>query len=106
MLIVDAHEDLAWNALTVGRDYRWSAAETREREGGTLAPTQNDNRLLGKADWLRGEVGIIFGTLFTSPVKTKLGEWETETYRDAREAHQRLSTQMDYYHKLVDEDEQ
>lgn len=106
MLIVDAHEDLAWNALTFGRDYRWSAAETREREVGTIAPTQNDNCLLGKADWLRGEIGVIFATLFTSPIQTKLGEWETQTYKDAREAHQRLSGQLDYYHKLVDSDEQ
>ena len=31
-LIVDAHEDLAWNALSFGRDYTRSALETRQAE--------------------------------------------------------------------------
>ena len=32
MLIVDAHEDLACNILSFGRDYTRSAAETRRLE--------------------------------------------------------------------------
>ena len=32
LLLVDSHEDLAWNMLTFGRDYTLSAAETRKRE--------------------------------------------------------------------------
>ena len=28
-LLVDAHEDLAWNMLVLGRDYTRSAADTR-----------------------------------------------------------------------------
>jgi hypothetical protein len=35
MMIVDAHQDLAWNMLTFGRDYTRSAAETRRLEAGT-----------------------------------------------------------------------
>jgi hypothetical protein len=32
MLIVDAHEDVAWNALALGRDVCRSALETRRLE--------------------------------------------------------------------------
>ena len=31
-IVVDAHEDIAWNVLTFGRDYLQSAQSVRERE--------------------------------------------------------------------------
>jgi hypothetical protein len=34
-LIVDAHEDLAYNALILGRDYSRSIGETRRLEQGS-----------------------------------------------------------------------
>jgi len=49
MLIVDSHEDLAWNALTFGREYMRSAAETRSLEAGSETPARNGNTLLGMA---------------------------------------------------------
>ncbi len=105
MLIVDAHEDIAWNVLTFGRDYRHSAAWIREREAGTPIPRRNGNTLLGKDDWLRGEVGVIFATLFISPLRRRLGDWETQSYASAEEAYRLASAQLDTYHRLVEEDE-
>ena len=32
MLIVDAHEDIAWNMLAFGRDYSRSVSQTRATE--------------------------------------------------------------------------
>ena len=54
MLIVDAHEDLAWNMLSFGRDYTRSALETRQLEKGTDAPKRNGDTLLGWDEYQRG----------------------------------------------------
>jgi membrane dipeptidase len=63
-LIIDAHEDLAWNMLTFGRDYNLSAAETRQREAGTDTPLLNGDTLLGWPEYQRGRVAVVFSVLF------------------------------------------
>ncbi len=105
-LIVDAHEDLAWNALTFGRDYTRSAHDIRQTEESSPTPSQNGNTLLGLDDYLLGQVVIIFGTLFASPARRKLGDWDILTYDDAKQAHTLYAKQLDYYHQLADEHEQ
>lgn len=105
MLIVDAHEDIAWNILTFGRDYTRSALAIREREVGTAAPGINGDTLLGKPEWLLGHVGVIFATLFVAPAARALGPWDTQTYRNAAEAAARASAQLDAYKRLVEQDE-
>lgn len=102
-VLIDAHQDLAWNILTFGRDYTLSATETRLREQGTLAPQVNDDTLLGWPDYQRGKVAIIFSTLFAGPVRRKLGEWDQQCYASDEEAHMRYSMQLDAYDRLVDE---
>jgi len=59
MLIVDAHEDLAWNMLTFGRDYTLPVAKTRQCEQGSETPKRNGDTLLGWPEYQRGQVGII-----------------------------------------------
>lgn len=104
-MIIDAHEDLAWNMLTFGRDYTRSAAETRraEAETGSTAPQVNGNTLLGYPDYLRGQVGIVFGTLFAAPNRRKAGQWDTPTYANAEEAHRLYRAQVEAYHRLTAE---
>ena len=68
-LIVDAHEDLAWNALSYGRDYTRSALDTRLAEVKSEAPRRNGNTLLGLPEYLQGQVAVIFGTLFVAPAR-------------------------------------
>jgi membrane dipeptidase len=102
-LLIDAHQDLAWNMLTFGRDYTLSAAETRQREQGTIAPQVNGDTLLGWPDYQLGKVAIIFSTLFAAPVRRKLGEWDQQCYASDDEAHMRYSIQLDAYDRLVDE---
>jgi membrane dipeptidase len=102
-IIIDAHQDLAWNMLTFGRDYTLSAAETRKREQGTLAPQVNGDTLLGWPDYQLGKVAIVFSTLFAAPVRRKLGEWDRQCYASDEEAHMQYSMQLDAYNRLVDE---
>ncbi len=103
MIIVDSHQDLAWNVVSFGRDYTLSAEETRQRERGKDAPNYNGDTLLGWPDFQQGKVAIIFSTLFAAPARRKLGEWDVECYADDTEAVQRYSAQLDVYHRLVDE---
>lgn len=104
MLIVDAHEDIAWNVTAFGRDYTNSALAIRQRESERGAPPPTGNTLLGKPEWLLGHVGIIFATLFVAPARRKVGAWETLVYHNSQEAHQQASDQLDVYHRLADED--
>ncbi|MBU1662709.1 MAG: membrane dipeptidase [Chloroflexi bacterium] len=103
MIIIDAHQDLAWNMLTFGRDYTLSAHETRHRERGTETPIHNDDTLLGWPEYQQGQIAVIFATLFAAPIRRKLGDWDTQHYVDAAQADMRYSAQLDAYHRLVDE---
>jgi membrane dipeptidase len=102
-LLVDAHQDLAWNMLSFGRDYTLSAAETRRRELDTLAQQVNGSTLLGWPDYQLGKVGVIFSTLFAAPARRKLGDWDQQCYFNGEEAHLRYSLQLDAYDRLVEE---
>lgn len=104
-LIVDAHEDIAFNILNFGRDYTRAAVETRrlEREGGSATPEVTGETLLGWPDYQRGRVAVIFGTLFAIPIRRKLGAWENQVYADFNQAHRLYRAQLDAYHKLGDD---
>lgn len=105
-LLIDAHEDIAWNVLTFGRDYTQSALWNRTREAESSIEQFIGNTLLGKSEWLLGHTGIIFSTLFCAPERHSLGSWDTQNYRTSREAHRRAMAQLDVYKKLIDSDNQ
>jgi membrane dipeptidase len=101
--LIDAHCDLAWNMLTFGRDYTLSAAETRAREKGSIAATTNGDTLIGVPDYRRGQVAIVFSTLFATPRRAGEGAWDKQCYTDVDGAHRLYSQQLDLYHQLADE---
>ena len=106
MIIVDGHQDLAWNALTFKRDYLRPAAETRRLEAGTQIAQWNGDTLLGWDDWVAARNAIIFATLFATPLRWQEGPWDTLVYQDSEQAHRLYSQQLDFYHRLVDENPQ
>jgi membrane dipeptidase len=102
MIIVDSHEDIAYNILTFGRDYTRPAAETRRSEAGADAPLHNGDTLLGWPDYQRGKVAVVFGTLFAVPANRKNAPaWETQSYSDYSQAYDIYSRQVDAYHRLT-----
>jgi membrane dipeptidase len=105
-IIVDAHQDLAWNALTFGRDYTQSALAIRLAEQNNSAPSHNGNSLLGLGDYLLGHIAVIFSTLYAAPARHKMGEWDRLTYADSQQANRLYSQQLDYYHRLADDCQQ
>jgi len=103
-LLVDAHEDLAWNILYLGRDYTRSAAETRLSEASSGNPLHMDDTLLGWPDYQRGRVAVVFSTLFVSPRRKAEGDWDHSLcYSTFDEAYKLYQSQLDAYHRLTDE---
>lgn len=97
MFIVDAHEDIAFNALHHGRDVRRSTTGQRAREAATVASGEDgaitdmgDTVMVGLPDLRRGGVGLVCSTVFTLP-----GEQDAVT-ADAW-------AQVRYYQELANE---
>ena len=103
-LIVDSHEDLAWNILSFGRDYTRSALETRALEAGSPTVERNGDTLLGWPDYQRGRVAVVFATLFASPARHLVGGWERISYPDTdyEAAHRIYWRELETYHRLAD----
>jgi membrane dipeptidase len=103
MVIVDAHQDLAWNMLSFGRDYTLSSAETRRREAGTSTPGYTGDTLLGWTEYQKGRVAVVFSTLFAAPARRRLGDWDMQTYITTAQASALYRAQVDAYYRLADE---
>ena len=101
-LIIDSHCDLAWNMLNFGRDYTRSAAETRAKEKGTQVPGQNGDSLIGWPDYQRGQVAVVFSTLFASPLRFRLEDWEKLYYSTYDQAHRLYMDELQLYHQLAE----
>ena len=104
MFIVDAHLDLAYNALQKRRDPRRKLAELRAAEAPEFKrgiPTVSFSAMR------RAGVGLVFATLFNSPQDDPFpdGSDEDERYTTPEEAHRLGMQQVDFYRRLVDEDE-
>lgn len=100
-LIVDSHQDLAWNILSFGRDYTRSAHETRQIEKSSPTVERNGDTLLGWPEYQRAEVIVIIATLFSPPARWAY-DWETYFYKNTQEANEQYRQQMDCYHRLTD----
>lgn len=101
-LLVDGHEDLAYNILSFGRDYTRPVQQTRRLEIHTDIPAHNGDTLLGWPEYQSGRVGLVFATLFAAPVRRKLGEWDTLVYANVSEAFALYRQQIDVYNRLVE----
>jgi membrane dipeptidase len=102
-LVVDAHEDIAYNVLVAGRDIRRSAHATRRQEQGTDVPKREGVCMLGLPQWLDGRVAVICGTVFAPPASRSPGN--PLAYSDPDEAHASGQRQLDFYHRLADDEE-
>ncbi len=95
MIIVDAHEDLAYNVLVDGRNYLESALTTRKEEAGGPVPEQNGLCMLGLPEWLQGGIAVIFATLTTIPrALVQPGELG---YPNLEASHQQALAQLNIY---------
>lgn len=94
-LIVDAHEDIAYNMLRFERDYTRPVSETRALEAGGHAVQENGDTLISWHEYQRGRVALIFSTLFAAPIRFQTRETDKIVYKNFDEAHRLYSVQLD-----------
>lgn len=102
-LFVDAHQDIAWNMLSFGRDYTATVEEIRNSEKKTQIPMWNQDTILGWDAYQESRVMIVFSTLFSSPIRSKEGDWDVYSYKDFDGARRMYWEQLEAYHHLIDE---
>jgi len=102
-LIIDGHQDLAYNALTFGRDVRRSASETRRREAETWIPAATGETLLGWPEYQQAQIALIFATIFLVPERYQSAAWETQAYKTPEEGHNLARGQLAWYQRLFEE---
>lgn len=105
MYIVDAHQDIAYNALCFARDYRQSALKKRRNEVGTDHPKRNGSVTTGLPEAIAGRIALVFATLFVAPKSKKPAGWDDMSYTDIKTANKLAMQQMDYYQRITDEDD-
>lgn len=98
-IIVDAHQDIAWNRIALGRSFFESAVQKRLREGPNPAHGKG-TAVTGFPELLAANVRLVFGTLYVAPrgtSRTPLGK----TYSTPEEAHSLATEQLQYYSTLA-----
>jgi len=101
--IIDSHEDLAWNIINLNRDYTQSAFDIREAEKGTPIPAFNGNTLLGWPEYLKGNVAIVFATLYCGPKRLDRGKYPVRLYDSPEKAHTCYQENLEAYRRLTGE---
>lgn len=102
-LIIDSHEDIAHNIISLGRDYTHSAHDIRKSEAKTDIPVAAGNALLGWPEYQAGNIAIVFGTLFCGPARLSKSPIKKGTYNTPEEAHICYRENLDAYRKLADD---
>lgn len=100
-IVIDAHEDMGYNFINFGRDYRESAAAIRRRESAETGRVDGHAQM-GWDEYQAGRVALIFSTLFATPERAKADEGDRYIYKTAEEARKIYRLQLDYYQKLCD----
>ncbi len=105
-LILDAHEDIAWNAIEFGRDPLQSALESRASEAQNGIAGSFGERATGLPQWIAGRVGIIFATIYVEPSWRNSGRPVRLGYSTPAEARTAAIQELDFYRSLAEKSEQ
>lgn len=102
MFIVDAHLDLAYNALNYGRIL--TNPLTTIRAADPTPPGSRGIATVSLPELRAAGVRLVFGTIFLSPGNTPFSEaTDKMVYHNADEAYSLGMRQLDYYHQLAEE---
>ncbi|HWS23341.1 MAG TPA: membrane dipeptidase [Anaerolineales bacterium] len=97
--IIDAHEDISFNMQVFKRDYSLTLSEVRAKD--TLETIQTTGTsLLSIDEFRKGNIGIVFATLFAAPYNEKTSKSLQFHYRDSNEAYQLIEEQIQLYQQL------
>ena len=98
-IIVDAHQDIAWNKIALNRDFLESVAAKRAREG--VNPAHGEGpAVVGFPELVAGNVRVVFATLYVAQARPDRTGWG-KTYTTPQEAHDQAMEQIAYYAMLA-----
>ena len=101
-LLVDAQQNIAFNAQQLGRDYTSWAWQQRRRDSGRDWPPATTSLY----DNLLGRVAVVFASIeVVAESSPHLQPWQQFSYRTAEDARQLALWQLDYYRRLADEND-
>jgi len=98
-LIVDAHEDIAFNSVVLGRDFMLSAHETRKRERSQLTPW--GIATVGFPEMQEANVRVAFASIWAAACHNPTGIQVKPCYETPEEAYEQGQRQLSYYKKLT-----
>ena len=98
-VIVDAHEDIAWNKIALNRDFKESVAEKRAREGANPWHKEG-SATIGLPDLLASNVRVVLATIYVRKATRNQPSFG-KSYNNAQEAHDQAMEQMAYYASLA-----
>lgn len=99
-LIVDAQQNIAFNAQQLGRDFTtWAWRQRQTESGRDLPPATSSLR-----DNLLGRIAIVIGSLqVVSETSPSLQPWQRYTYRTTGDAQELARWQLNHYRRLADD---
>jgi len=102
-IIVDAHLDMAYNAVVLGRDLLRPLSDIRtQEEENSPRGAHHGTSLVSLPELLKGRVAVVGGSLFVAPA-FKAWQQEPQVYRTPDQAYRYAIAQLDYYRRLADE---
>jgi membrane dipeptidase len=81
-MIVDAHLDIGWNAISAGRGFLQAPAP---------------GYVVSRSSLVAADVGLVFATLYTAPARAERAMRTRFVYENAHEAHLMATAQVNYY---------
>jgi membrane dipeptidase len=79
---VDAHLDIAWNAISAGRGFLGEPAR---------------GYVVSRSSLVKGGIGLVFATLYTAPARAQRSMRTRFVYENAREAGLMATAEVNYY---------
>jgi len=104
-IIIDGHQDIAWNHFNHGRDFTRSAWATRRRETGSAVAQVYGPCMVGLPDAILGRIAVMCATVFVPPASSKMVPTDRLVYATPDEAYRLGTQQIDYYHRLAGEND-
>jgi len=95
-IIVDAHEDIAFNATMLHRDFLQDISKLRSMD---KAKDKEGSPTVCLPELVRGNVRIVFATIWVAPCGNEVPNTST-CYKTAEEAHVQGLDQLNYYREL------
>jgi len=97
--IVDAHQDIAFNSVVLGRDFMLSARERRRRE--MSAATSWGMATVGFPEMEEGNIRVAFASIWAAACQNPTGIPVKPCYETPEEACEQGQQQLSYYEKLT-----